>query len=158
LVDLGLVRRLAPWHANTGKRMVRSPKVYVRDTGLLHALLEVPSLHALAGHPVVGASYETLVVETLINAAGPRFAPYFYRTADGAEIDLLLVRAGAPHIAVEVKRSTSPVPSLGFHRAVADLGVVERYLVCPIEDSYLRSDGTTVMGLIEAAQRIAAVG
>lgn len=154
LADLGLVRRLTPWHANTGKRLVRTPKVYVRDTGLLHALLEIPDHQALAGHPVVGASWETLVVETLISAAGPRWTPHFYRTTVGAEIDLLLVSGGNPLIAVEVKRSTSASPAPGFHRAAADLGIDRRYLVCPTRDSYVRGDGTTVIGPVALAREL----
>ncbi len=147
LADLGLVRRLQPWFANTGKRVTRTPKAYVRDTGLLHALLEIPSMHALLGHPVVGASYETLAIETLVNAAGTRWTPYFYRTADGAEIDLVLVRGGTPEIAVEVKRSTAPSTRRGFQIATADLGIEHRYLVHPGDQQYTRGDGTVVIGL-----------
>lgn len=154
LVDLGLVRRLQPWYANTGKRLTRSPKVYVRDTGLLHALLEIPTMHALLGHPIAGMSYETLAIETIINAVGPRWRPYFYRTADGAEIDLLLSRGGTPEISIEIKSSTAPTTGPGYTRVMADLNTAARYLVNPGHDSYTRRDGTIVIGLAELATQL----
>jgi predicted AAA+ superfamily ATPase len=151
LVDLGLVRRLQPWFANTGKRLTRTPKAYVRDTGLLHALLEIPTMHALLGHPVAGPSYETLAIETLVSAAGPRWTPYFYRTADGAEIDLIMVRGGIPEVAVEIKRSTAPTTARGFQIATTDLGIQRRYLVHPGDQQYARGDGSVVIGLTALA-------
>lgn len=148
LTDLGLVRRLQPWHLNTGKRLTKSPKVFVRDSGLLHALLEIDTLHQLRGHPVVGASFESFAVEALIAAAGPTFRAHHYRTATGDEVDLLLVRAGAPDIAIEIKLSTAPSLSPGYHRACADLGVQLRYVVHPDTgtDPY-PATGATVIGL-----------
>jgi predicted AAA+ superfamily ATPase len=104
LVDLLLVRRLPPWHANVGKRLVKSPKVYVRDSGLVHALLGIANLDALLGHPVVGASFEGLVVEH-VAAAAPLATLHFYRTSGGAEIDLLVAWPDGALWAVEVKRS-----------------------------------------------------
>lgn len=156
LADLGLVRRLQPWFANTGKRLTRTPKAYVRDTGLLHALLEIPTQHALLGHPVAGPSYETLAIETLVNAAGTRSTPYFYRTADGAEIDLILVRGGTPEVAVEIKRSTAPTTGRGFQIATADLGIARRYLVHPGNQRYTRGDGAIVIGLPDLADELRA--
>lgn len=160
LVDLGLVRRLEPWHANVGKRLTKSPKLFVRDTGLLHALLEIESLHELLGHPAVGPSFESLAVESLAAASGPRLRPYHFRTARGDELDLLLVRGGAPVIAVEVKRSSSPVASPGFFRAAELLEVEQRYLVTPesAQPAYSLRDGTKVMGLSSLAQRLRSWG
>lgn len=129
LTDLGLVRRLLPWYANTGKRMTKSPKVFVRDTGLLHALLEIDSVDALLSHPAAGPSYESFVVETVINATQLR--PFHYRTTRGDEIDLVLTASGRPHVAIEIKRSTSPVLGPGFYRACADLQVPHRFVVHP---------------------------
>ncbi|MGV8850282.1 MAG: ATP-binding protein [Propionibacteriaceae bacterium] len=148
LADLGLVRRLQPWHLNVGKRVTKSPKVFVRDSGLLHSLLEIDTLHELRGHPVVGASFESFAVEAIIDAAGPSFRPHHYRTASGDEIDLVLVRGGQPEVAVEVKLSTSPTLSAGFHRACNDLGVTRRYVVHPDtgSEAYTAS-GATVIGL-----------
>jgi len=137
LVDLGMVRRLTPWLNNPGKRLTRMPKVYLRDTGLLHALLGIGSMHNLLGHPVAGPSFETLAIETVINLAenGP-WQPAFYRTAEGAEIDLVLVKGGRPEIAIEVKRSTAPVPSAGFYRAARDLGISRTYVLYPGTDRF----------------------
>ena len=90
LADLLLVRRLPPWHANLGKRLVKSPKVYVRDSGLVHALLNIPDKETLLAHPVVGASWEGFVIENLLASLPPGVQAYFYRTSGGAEIDLLL--------------------------------------------------------------------
>lgn len=162
LADLDLVRRLRPWHANVGKRLVKSPKVLVRDTGLLHALLDIDDLYALLGHPVAGPSFETLAVESLINAAEPRLHPYHFRTATGDRIDLLLVRADEPAISVEVKRSTSPTLSSGYHRAAALLDVPNRYVVIPDDglssasaDPFTLRDGTQVVGLAYLTELLA---
>ena len=155
LTDLGLVRRLEPWFANLGKRLVKSPKVYVRDTGLLHCLLEIDTAHVLRGHPVVGASFESLCVESLIDAAatGPR--PYFFRTATGDEIDLLFTRADEPAIAVEVKLSTAPTLTPGFHRACDALGVEQRWLVTPGDGGApYRAGPVEVVGLASALERL----
>jgi uncharacterized protein len=136
LVDLQLVRRLPPWSSNLGKRLVRSPKIYVRDSGILHALLELESWNDVVGHPVVGPSWEGYVIENLIAAAGDRWTPYFYRTEDGAEIDLLFERAGRARIAIEVKRASAPDAGKGFRLAADDLKVKKRYVVYPGEERY----------------------
>ena len=129
LVDLMLVRRLPPWHANTGKRMVKSPKVYVRDPGLVHALLGIGTVEALLGHPVVGGSWEGFCIETLIAAAPRGSEAGFYRSTGGAEIDLVLTLPGGEVWAIEIKRSTAPSVSRGFHAACDDLGATERLLI-----------------------------
>jgi uncharacterized protein len=129
LCDLLLVRRLPPWSANIGKRLVKSPKIYVRDSGITHALLEIGTYDQLLGNPVVGPSFEGHVIEALISAAGPRVRPYFFRTSNGAEIDLLFEKAGRPHIAVEVKLTSAPAVPRGFHQACDDLEIEHRILV-----------------------------
>jgi uncharacterized protein len=136
LVDLLLVRRLQPWSGNVNKRLVKSPKIYTRDSGLVHALLEIESLDQLLGHVVCGPSWEGFVIENLIQSASKSFTPLFYRTADGAEIDLLFERAGKPFIAVEVKRSSAPKIEQGFYQACDELGVVHRFVVAPVSESY----------------------
>jgi uncharacterized protein len=136
LVDLLLVRRLQPWSGNVNKRLVKSPKIYIRDSGLVHALLEIETPNQLLGHMVCGSSWEGFVIENLIQSAGKSFVPFFYRTADGAEIDLLFERAGKPFIAVEVKRSSAPKIEQGFHQACDELGVVHRMVVAPVSASY----------------------
>jgi uncharacterized protein len=156
LDDLMLLRRVPPWSGNLGKRLVKSPKVYVRDSGLVHALLEIDDHEALLGHPVVGASWEGFVIETLIKAAGPRATPLHYRTADGAEIDLVIERAGKPVFAIEVKRSSAPAPAIGFHRAAEDIAAARRLVVAPVDGRYEIRGGAEVMGIAEAAREVSA--
>jgi hypothetical protein len=129
LVDLMLVRRLPPWHANLGKRLVKSPKVYVRDSGLVHALLGLGTLESLLGHPVVGGSWEGFCIETLIAAAPAGTEAFFYRTAAGAELDLVLRLPDGAVWAVEIKRATAPRLSRGFHIAAEDIGASRKLLV-----------------------------
>lgn len=159
LVDLGLVRRLQPWHTNTGKRLTKSPKVFVRDTGLLHALLEIEDLHQLLGHPSVGPSFESLAIENLTQAAGAGRRPFHYRTARGDEVDLVLTKAGHPCVAIEVKRSTAPSVSAGFHRGVADLDTPHRYVVHPGDGpAYHTGGGVIVIGLTALVGHLRAEG
>ena len=136
LVDLLLVRRLPPWHANVGKRLVKSPKVYVRDSGLVHALLSIGDKDTLVSHPVLGASWEGFVVEQLLAAAPDGTSGHFYRTSAGAEIDLLLHLPGGESWAIEIKRSLSPRPEKGFHHACADLSPARRFIVYPGDERY----------------------
>jgi predicted AAA+ superfamily ATPase len=155
LTDLALVRRLAPWHTNTHKRLTKSPKVFVRDSGLLHTLLEITTMDGLLGHPSVGASFESLCVESLVNAAGPGLAASFYRTATGDEIDLLLTAGTTPVIGIEIKLSSAPTLSAGFYRACDDLQLTERYLVHPDTGGEPYSaNGTTVIGLTQLAGQL----
>lgn len=117
LVDLLLVRRLAPWTGNVGKRLVKSPKLYLRDSGIAHALLDLPSWDDVVGHPVAGASWEGFVIENLIAVAGDNRQAFFYRTADGAEMDLVFERGGQVDMAIEIKLTSAPRVSKGFHLA-----------------------------------------
>ena len=129
LVDLMLVRRLMPWHENVGKRLVKSPKVYVRDSGLVHALLGLETPEALLGHPVVGGSWEGFCLEQLIAAAPPGSEAFFFRSSGGAELDLVLRQPGGTTWAIEIKRTTAPKVSRGFHQAAEDIGAQQRLLV-----------------------------
>ncbi|WP_415400627.1 ATP-binding protein [Tateyamaria sp. SN3-11] len=129
MVDLMLVRRLPPWHANAGKRLVKSPKVYIRDAGLTHALLGLETAEALLGHPVVGGSWEGFCIENLIAAAPRGTEASFYRSSAGAEIDLVLKLPGGTLWAIEIKRTTSAKVTRGFHIAADELGVAKRLLV-----------------------------
>ncbi len=156
LVDLLLVRRLAPWSGNAGKRLVRSPKVYVRDSGLVHALLDLESWNDVVGHPVAGASWEGLAVETLIAAAGDRYTPTFYRTADGAEVDLVLERGGSVAFAVEIKRSSSPTVSRGLRLACDVLQPTEAFLVHGGSGEWPAAAGVTAVSLRQLALRLVA--
>ncbi|MHB1360550.1 MAG: ATP-binding protein [Rhodocyclaceae bacterium] len=136
LVDLLIVRRLPAWHANLGKRLVKSPKVYVRDSGLVHALLAIPDKETLLAHPVVGQSWECFVIENLLVAATDKAQGYFYRTSGGAEIDLLLAWPDGSRWAVEIKRSLSPKVERGFHAACEDLAPTRKFVVYPGQERY----------------------
>ena len=151
LVDLLLVRRLPPFHANVGKRLVKSPKVYVRDSGIVHTLLGLDDRNAVFGHPVAGNSWEGFVLENLLVATPPRVAASFYRTAAGAEIDLVLEIPGGELWAVEIKRSLAPKLQKGFHLAREDLGPERTFVVYAGDDSYPRSEGIEVIGLNDLA-------
>jgi predicted AAA+ superfamily ATPase len=153
MVDLLLVRRLAPLTANVGKRMVRSPRVYVRDSGLLHALLGLPDKEAVLGHPVAGPSWEGLAIESLIAIAGPAVTAGFYRTAQGAEVDLVLDWTGGERWAIEVKRSAAPRPERGFHSALADLAPDRALVVHPGEESFRLSETIEAIGLAELCEQ-----
>ena len=131
LCSLLLVRRLPPWHINIGKRLVKSPKVYVRDSGLVHALLDIETKETLLSHPVVGASWEGFVIENLLACAPANVQGYFYRTSGGAEVDLLLAWPGGELWAIEIKRSLSPKVERGFHAACDDLQPTRKLLVYP---------------------------
>ena len=129
LVDLMLVRRLQPWHENVGKRLVKSPKVYVRDSGIVHALLSIDTIEALLGHPVVGGSWEGFCIEALLAAAPDGTEPYFYRTSAGAELDLVLRLPDGNIWAIEIKRTTAPKVSRGFHTGAEDIKANRKVLI-----------------------------
>jgi len=156
LVDLLLVRRLRPFHVNTGKRLVKSPKVYVRDSGLVHALLGIEDYNTLAGHPVVGLSWEGFVIETLLSAAPERVQAGFYRTSAGAEIDLVLELGGGHGIwAIEIKRGLAPKPGKGFHNAWVDLQPQRSFMVYSGTDRYPLGEGIEAIGVREMAEELA---
>lgn len=154
LCDLMLVRRLPAWSGNVGKRLIRSPKVFVRDSGLVHALLGLENLDAVLGHPVAGSSWEGFVVEQLVNAASTAQAS-FYRTSNGAEVDLVLEFRGGQTWIIEIKRSSAPTVSKGFYAAAIDLGAVRKLLVAPVEQAYPLRDGIEVMSPLLAVLEIA---
>lgn len=157
LVDLLLVRRLTPWHGNVGKRLVKSPKVYVRDSGLTHALLGIGDREALLSHPVAGASWEGLAIESLIAAAPAGTEPSFFRTAAGAEIDLLLKLPGRRHPwAVEVKRGLAPRVERGFHAACDTVRPERRLVVYSGSERFPLGDGVEAISLVELTRELAA--
>lgn len=148
LVDLLLVRKLRPWSTNAGKRLVKSPKIYVRDSGLVHALLGLDSFETLSGHPVAGLSWEGFVIESLLATASEQTAASFYRTSAGAEIDLFLELPGnGGRWAIEIKRSLSPKLERGFHHAREDLAPDRSFIVYPGADHYPIAEGISVIGL-----------
>ncbi len=149
LCDLMLVRRLPAWHGNVGKRLIRSPKVYVRDSGLVHALLGLSNWDALLGHPVAGSSWEGFVMEQLINAA-PQAEVSFYRTSNGAEVDLVLTFRNQQTWVIEIKRSSAPTLSRGFYQAATDLRAVQKLLVAPVAQTYPLKEGIQVVDVMTA--------
>jgi hypothetical protein len=144
LAVLLLVRRLQPLHANIGKRLVKSPKVYVRDSGLVHALLGIGDYNELAGHPVIGASWEGFVIENLLSVVPDRSSASFYRTSAGAEIDLVLDLPGrAGRWAIEIKRALSAKPGKGFYQACEDIQPDKSFVVYAGTERYPVSEGMT---------------
>lgn len=154
LVDLLLVRRLPPWVSNIGKRVVRSPKVFLRDSGITHALLQISALNDLLGHPVVGGSWEGFVLENIMSIAPSHVQPYFYRTVGGAEIDLVLEWSTKERWAIEIKRSSAPSLSKGFHIACQDIKPSKRLVVYSGQDTFSMREGITAISLYDLMQTI----
>ena len=154
LVDLLVVRRLPAWHRNVGKRLVKSPKVYVRDTGIAHALLGIRDKDALLGHPVVGQTWESFVIETLVTTAPDGTEAHYYRTSNGTEIDLLLTLPNRELWAIEVKRSSAPKIERGFHSACADLKPHKRFVVYAGIDRFPLDKTTDAIGIVELAEML----
>lgn len=142
-----LIRRLQPFYANVGKRIVKTPKVYIRDSGILHTLLGVPDFDRLQRHLSLGASWEGYVLQEIAGLARPDDKLFFYRTADGTEADVVIARGGEPEILLEIKHSATPVPSKGFYIAQNDLGTKKNYVVYPLERDYPLSREVQAVGL-----------
>lgn len=154
LSDLFLVRRLAPWHENVGKRLVRSSKIYVRDSGMLHALLNIRSLEDILSHPIVGQSWEGFVIDNLLSFLPVGAESYFYRTARGAEIDLVIKHPDGRIIAIEIKRSSAPKLEPGFYEACKDINPTHRYLVYDGEETFPMNNETYAISLNELLKRL----
>lgn len=155
LVDLLLIRRLTPYYRNIGKRLVKSPKTYIRDSGLLHALLGIGDFDTLLGHPVFGASWEGFVIENLLSVAPPHTEASFFRTARGAEIDLVLEMGGKHGIwAVEIKHSPSASLQKGNRIALDDIQPNKAFLVHSGTDRFPKGDGVEAIGLAELMQEL----
>lgn len=142
-----LLRRLEPLHVNLSKRIVKAPKIYLRDTGLMHHLLGIGNVEVLHGSLHLGASWETYVIEGIYRAAGKRFRYAFFRTHTGAEVDLVLETPTQRRIFIEIKYSSNPTPSKGFYTAVADLAPNARYIIVPEGEKWQRSPELYVCGL-----------
>lgn len=154
LVDLLVVRRFPAWHRNVGKRLVKSPKVYVRDTGIAHALLGIRDKEVLLGHPVVGQTWESFIIETLITTAPDGTEAHYYRTSNGTEIDLLLTLPNRELWAIEVKRSSAPKIERGFHSACADLKPHKRFFVYAGIERFPLDKTTDAIGIVELAEML----
>ena len=159
LTELQLLRRLTPYRANISKRLVKSPKVYVRDSGLLHALLGLPDYNTLAGHPIVSGSWEGFVIENLLAAAPAGSLASFYRTTAGAEIALVLELPGASELwAIEIKQGLSAKPRRGFHNAREDLKPTRSFVVYSGDQRYPVTDDIEAIGLRELAELLSTGG
>jgi len=154
MVDLLLVRRLEPWHNNAGKRLVKSPRVYVRDSGLLHSLLGLTTLEDILGHPIAGASWEGFVIETLHAAMPVGAHANFYRTAAGAEVDLVVTLPGGRRWAIEIKRSLTPKVERGFHNACLELKPDRRIVVYPGSEAYPLNNEIEVLPLRQLGEEL----
>ena len=156
MVDLLLVRRLTPWRRNVGKRLIKSPKVYVRDSGIVHALLGLGSKEEILGHPIAGLSWQGSVIESLLSVAPDRTEASFYRASGGAEIDLVLTLPGRQPWAIEIKRSLNPRPSRGFHSACEDVEPEARFVVYPGGERYRVAQDVKALRVVDLASEIAA--
>ena len=144
-----LIRQLQPWHANTSKRLVKTPKIYLRDTGFLHALLRTGTMRDLHSHPALGASWEAYIVQEIAARLPARADLYFYRTHDGTEADLVVTRSGIPEVLVEIKYSTTPKPGKGFFIAKNDLATTRNFIVCPVPKGYPLAEDVSVLSYTE---------
>jgi predicted AAA+ superfamily ATPase len=154
LTDLYMVRQLPPWSGNATKRLVRAPKVYVRDSGLLHRLANVPDLETLLGHPLCGESWEGFAIENLLAHLPDTWEATYYRTQAQAEIDLVLEGPRRQVIAIEIKRTLSPRVGKGFRLGSEDVGATERYYVIPGADTFPLGHETQAIGLLDMAKRL----
>lgn len=152
LAETFILHILHPYEANIKKRLVKSPKIYIRDSGLLHALLDIQTHNDLLGHPIYGASWEGFVIESIISST-PDWRHSFYRTASGVELDLILEK-GERTIAIECKVATAPKPTKGFWQALKDLAITEAHIIAPIEGYYLIENGVQVSSVSEFLSRI----
>ncbi len=147
LEDLLLIRSLRPWFGNIGKRLVKAPKIYIRDSGLTHALLNLISLDDVLGHPVVGSSWEGFVIENLLSCLSVGVTSWFYRTSAGAEIDLVIEKSSKKKYGIEIKRSLSPTLSKGFHLGCEDIKATDRFIVYPGKERFPITREVTAISL-----------
>lgn len=149
LQDFFMVRQVQPWSGNTKKRLVKTPKIYIRDSGLLHNLLNIPSFDQLLGHPLVGASWEGFVMENILNQLSPKWTASYYRSSNQAEIDLVLEGANREVWAVEIKKSIAPTIGSGFHMACEDIGATKKFLVYGGSDQFPMRGEIEAMGVVD---------
>jgi predicted AAA+ superfamily ATPase len=140
---------LRPWAGNVGKRLVKAPKIYIRDSGLTHALLDIDTFDKLLGHPVIGTSWEGFVIENILSILPMASSAWFYRTNAGAEIDLIIENGPKNRIAIEIKRSLVPKVSKGFYLGCEDIKATRRFVVYPGNEKFPIGDNTTAISLLE---------
>lgn len=156
LTDFYMLRQIQPWSGNSKKRLIKSPKIYLRDTGILHNLLNISSFEDLLGHPVVGASWEGFVIENIIVQLSKKWRHSYYRTASQTEIDLVLEGPDKKIWAIEIKKSLAPVPGKGFYTACEDIEATGKFVIYPGRERYPISNNTEVIGLIAFLKMLAA--
>jgi predicted AAA+ superfamily ATPase len=154
LVDLMLVRKLQPWHTNLGKRISKKPKVMIRDSGIVHALLNIKDKESLLSNPILGNSWECFVIENLLSCLSKEASGYYYRSSGGAEIDLLLNWPDGEIWAIEIKRSLNPKLERGFYSACEDVKPNRKFVVYPGEESYRISEDINVISLRGLAEQL----
>ncbi len=148
LTDLYMVRQLQPWSGNTKKRLVKSPKIYIRDTGILHRLLSISNYDDLLGHPVLGHSWEGFVIENILGSLSDKWNVSYYRTSEQTEIDLVLEKSSEVW-AIEIKRSAAPKIKPGFHRACEEINATRKFVVYSGRERFPMSEDTEAIGLVE---------
>lgn len=154
LSDTFIVRQLQPFFHNVKKRLVKAPKIYIKDSGVLHTLLNIESNDNLFSNPIIGHSWEGFVIEKIINGLNPSVFPYFYRTSSGAEIDLVLTKANKPLISIEVKHSLSPKVTKSFRNAINDLESINNFIVYPGKETYSISKNIKVLSIYDIYNKI----
>jgi predicted AAA+ superfamily ATPase len=147
LQDLFLLRKLQPWHNNAGKRLIRSPKIYVRDSGILHALLNIQNLDNLLSNPAVGKSWEGFVIDNLLSFLPIGTETYFYRSVRGAEIDLIIKHPDQRLMAIEIKRSSSPTLERGFYEACKDIKPTHKYVIYDGKETFALKEDVVAISL-----------
>ncbi len=157
LCDLLLVRKIQPYYINTKKRLVKTPKVYVRDSGLLHQLLNITTLDNLLSYPLVGASWEGFIIENILTAAPQQTKYYFYRTSAGAEIDLILELPKRQKWAIEIKRTSSPKVKQGFHIACEDIKPTKKFIIYNGDETFPLPNNVMAVGLGELMGKLKSI-
>ena len=153
LENFFLIRTLKPNFSNQKKRLIKSPKIYIRDSGILHSILGIRSFNDLLGHPSIGSSWEGFAMEQILGSIPKDWVPSFYRTQAGAEIDLVLEN-GKERIGVEFKANTAPIVSAGFWNCIKDLNLSKAYIVCPIEDFYSHKENVAICGIKQCIKKM----
>jgi len=149
-----LLFQLRPWHTNAKKRLIKSPKIYIKDSGILHYFSRINTYEELLSHPIIGVSWEGYVIEQVLYHKPEDVDLHFYGTHNGTEIDLIMVKAQKPFLAIEIKFSNSPKVSKGFHIGCTDLGITKKYVITPHSDTYPAANGTMVMSLWEFLKKL----
>jgi len=149
LTDFYMIRQIQPWSGNTKKRLVKSPKIYLRDSGLMHRFLNITDFEDLLGHPGIGASWEGFVLENILNKISDKWRYSYYRTSAQAEVDLILEGVKNKVWAIEIKRSSVPKVSKGFHYACDDINATHKFVIYPGTDNYPLAGNIEAMGLMQ---------